>query len=65
MQLGMGCFFFPSLSLLNNFVSESSAELIYVNVWLNLNWRYKSRANRTMAILTLRFASPEDLVSLD
>lgn len=56
-------FFFSSQS--NNFAAESSAELIYVNVLLNLNLRYKSRANITMAILTLNFAKAEDLVSSD
>lgn len=56
-------FFFSPQS--NNFAAESSAELIYVNVLLNLNLRYKSRANITMAILTLNFAKSEDLVSPD
>lgn len=44
---------------------KSRAELIYVNVLLNLNLRYKSRANITMAILTLYFAKSDNLVNLD
>lgn len=54
-----------TFSLSRTTLFQSSAELIYVNVLLNLNLRYKSRANITMAILTLDSAKSEDLANLD